>query len=98
LSYKNPENGLSGSLGYNVSGEKLVLVVIGGTPNVMDQPRHNLNLSVTKELKKNLKVTLRGQNLLDAETTRTYNYNGQDYIFQSFRTGRTISASISFTF
>lgn len=98
LSYKNPENGLSGSLGYNVSGKKLVLVVIGGTPNVMDQPRHNLNLSVTKELKKNLKVTLRGQNLLDAETRRTYNYNGQDYIFQSFRTGRTVSASISFTF
>ena len=98
LSYKNPENGVSGSVGYNVSGEKLVLVIAGGTPNVMDQPRHNLNLSVTKELKQNVKITLRGQNLLDAETKRTYNYNGQDYTFQSFRTGRTISAIVSLVF
>lgn len=98
LSYKNPENGFSGSLGYNVSGEKLVLVVIGGTPNIMDQPRHNLNASLTKEFKNRIKLTLRGQNLLDAKTNRTYEYNGQEYTFQSYKTGRTISASVSFTF
>ncbi len=98
LSYKNPDNGLSGSLGYNVSGEKLVLVVIGGTPNVMDQPKHNLNLSVTKQFSSNLKVTARAQNLLDAETKRTYNYNDTEYVFQSYKQGRTISASISYTF
>jgi len=98
LSYKNPDNGWSGSVGYNVAGEKLVLVVIGGTPNVLDQPRHMLTLSATKEVTKNLKVTLRGQNLLDAETRRTYEYNDREYIFQSFRMGRTISASVSYTF
>ena len=98
LSFKNPDNGWSGSAGYNVSGQKLVLVVIGGTPNVMEQPRHDLNLSITKEFSRKFKATLRGQNLLDAETRRSYTYNDTEYIFQSFNSGRIISGSISYTF
>ncbi|MFK7756098.1 MAG: TonB-dependent receptor [Flavobacteriales bacterium] len=98
LSYKNIETGWSGSAGYNVSGPKLVLVVQGGTPNILDQPRHDITLSVTKSFSRKFKATLRGQNLLDAETRRSYTYNDTEYVFQSFRTGRTISASISYTF
>ncbi|NNE55097.1 MAG: TonB-dependent receptor [Flavobacteriales bacterium] len=100
LGYKDVEesHGWSASLAYNVAGPKLALVVGGGTPNVFDQPRHDLSLTVTKQLSETAQLRIRGKNLLNAENEMIYTYKGTEYTFQSFELGSTISASLSLMF
>ncbi len=98
LIHKNRDNGWSSAISYNVSGEKLVIVVNGGTPNVLEQPRHMLGVNVSKAVNENLKFTLSASNILNAEYLRTYSLQDQDYTFQSFRLGQTVTAKVSYIF
>lgn len=98
LNYKNDTTGLSLNLTYNVSGPKMALVVGGGTPNVFDQPRHSLNIALGKKITENFQVRLRGRNLLNAEYAQTYEFKGEQYDFQRYAVGRTVSISASLNF
>jgi TonB-dependent receptor len=66
IAYVDPEIGLSTSLSYNVFGPRLVLVGVNGTPDVYEQPRGLLNLSISKEFGR-FKIRLRANNLLNPE-------------------------------
>ena len=70
ISYVNQEKGLSINSGFNISGEKLVLVTPGGTPDVYDQPRGTLDMSINKTLGDKLSISLKGRNLLDPNTSK----------------------------
>ena len=58
MSYVNSEKGLSINSGFNISGEKLVLVTPGGTPDVYDQPRGTLDMSINKTIGDKLSISL----------------------------------------
>ena len=80
INYTNDSIGLSINASFNVSGEKLVLITPGGTPDVYDQPRPSLDLSINYKLSEkdtNVKI-----NLLDPEYRQIYSYNNQEYDFQ----------------
>jgi len=81
-----------------MSGEKLVIVVNGGTPNVLEQPRHMLGANVSKAVNEKLKLTFSASNILNAKFLRTYNLNDEDFTFQSYQLGQTISAKVSYVF
>jgi outer membrane receptor protein involved in Fe transport len=75
-----------------------VLITPGGTPDVYDQPRGALDVSVTKNLGKSFTIKIKGRNLLDPTYRQTYTFKGEEYNFQSFQLGRTFGVGVSYNF
>jgi len=98
VNYANDSLGWSVNAGFNISGPKLVLITPGGTPDVYDQPRGALDVSVTKNLGKNFTLKIKGRNLLDPTYRQTYTFKGEEYNFQSFQLGRTFGVGVSYNF
>lgn len=98
INYTNDSIGLSINASFNVSGEKLVLITPGGTPDVYDQPRPSLDLSINYKLSEKINLNMKARNLLDPEYRQIYSYNNQEYDFQSFNRGRLFSFGISYNF
>jgi outer membrane receptor protein involved in Fe transport len=95
LSYIDMEEaGVQFSLSYNVFGPRITYVG-GVSPDVYEQPRGLLNVSLSKKIGQHLTVRLRANNLLDPAYKMTYEYKGQEYIFQSYTMGRSYSAGIT---
>lgn len=95
LAYINDTLGIKASVNYNVFGARMVLVG-GVNPDVYEQPRGLLNVSVSKTLKYGFSVMIRANNLLNPEYKQTQTYKETDYIFQSYRLGRSYSLGISY--
>ncbi|MFK8054972.1 MAG: carboxypeptidase-like regulatory domain-containing protein [Saprospiraceae bacterium] len=96
LNFRN-DKGLTGNLTYNVQGQRLSLVSRGGTPNVFEQAFNSLNAKMSVPVGKQLKLSARVANILDSERRFTQEYKGADYVFQSFRPGRTFSVGASWS-
>lgn len=95
--YSNKENGWDANVTYNVSGEKLAVVVISGTPNVYEQAFHSLNFNLNKQFSDKLSCRFSVKNILDQTVKRTYEYNGEEYIFNAYDPGQTFSLGVSYT-
>jgi TonB-dependent receptor len=96
LGFSSDSLGLQANLNFNVAGEKLALVTRGATPNVFEQPRPLLDFNVSKTLNKRWSIKFAASNLLNPETSRTYEFKGEEYDFQRFQVGRTYSLGISY--
>ncbi|MDX2286963.1 MAG: TonB-dependent receptor [Bacteroidia bacterium] len=95
IAYLDKEKtGLQVSLNYNVFGPR-ISVVGGVSPDVYEQPRGLLNLSVGKSIGDNVSIRLRANNLLNPEYKQTYEYKGVEYLFQNFRLGRSYSVGVT---
>ncbi|MEL7193698.1 MAG: TonB-dependent receptor [Bacteroidota bacterium] len=103
VSYVDRDNlGLDVSVNYNQFGDRLVLVLDGGT-NIVEKSRGVLNVTVRKTIdkEKRFAVRFRARNLLDPEYKRTYQLLGlaQDFqTFENYRIGRTYSLGVSYDF
>ena len=95
LAYINREQGWVSSLNYNIFGERLSAVG-GRNPDVFEQPRGLLNFSISKKLFNNFSLRFRARNLLDPEFKQSMEYEGQEYIYESYRVGRSFSLSLSY--
>ncbi len=96
LAYINDSIGFNTSLSFNVFGPRIAAVSRGGTPNVYEQPRPTLDFSVGKRLGA-IDLRLRARNLLDPEYLKVQTLKNVDYIFSSYRIGRTFSLSLTYT-
>ena len=96
LSYDNDSLGLNVTASFNISGPQLILITPGGTPDVYDQPRGILDLTVSKDLGEHFAVSFKARNLLDPEYRQTYTFKGEESTFQSFNRGRTFSLGFSY--
>ena len=81
-----------------MSGPRLQVVVLGATPNIYQQPVHQLTFSAMKDLSKHFKLTLRARNILNPLVKQTQTYKGEEYIFNSYRLGRSFSVTLKYTF
>jgi outer membrane receptor protein involved in Fe transport len=97
LSYDNSKMGTSASLYYNVFGERLSEVSLGGTPNVFEQPRGALDLSLSQKLSRNLTFKANAKNLLNTSVRKSHTFKGQEFVVQEHKTGRLISISMSYS-
>ncbi|MBN1448221.1 MAG: TonB-dependent receptor, partial [Bacteroidetes bacterium] len=98
FAYQNYDMGTSVSLFYNVFGERLSAVSLGGTPNVYEQPRGMLDLIVSQKLFWGFSAKLAARNLLDEAVEHVHHFEGKDYIYSQYNTGRDFSFGISYTF
>ena len=97
LSYKNDSIGLSANLSYNVTGKKLVVIIKNGTPDIYEQPRHQLDFNITKEFGERIKLKFSIGNILNSAYKKTYTYNDEEYIFNNKYLGQTFSISFNYT-
>lgn len=106
LNYRNEELRLMINMNYNVQGKKLAVIGVGSLPDVYEQPFHNLNLKISKDLGKihegesepRWNVSLRASNILDNARRRYYEaYQAESQIFDYLHQGRTFSGSVSYT-
>ena len=97
LAYVNPELGTTISTSFNQFGRRISLVGNDIFPDVYEQPRGLLNFSFQQRLPKGFAVRVRANNLLNPEYKQTITYLGEEYIFQSYRVGRSFSIGISYS-
>ncbi|MBN3035028.1 MAG: TonB-dependent receptor [Bacteroidales bacterium] len=96
LGYVSDSIGLDVSLSFNITGEKLAVVMRGGTPDVFEQPAGLLNLNLSKRIGKRISLSAGVENILNPERKFTYTYKDMEYIYRSYSTGRKFKAGISF--
>lgn len=96
LGYDNAEVGWNINLSYNIIGPRLFLVSTGGTPNIFEQPRNQLDMSVKKSFTKRTSVKVSAQNLLNTAYAYNQEWAGKQYTYQSYQLGTTFSLGFNY--
>ena len=91
LTYAAPDGGLSATLLYNVVGERIVSAAEAPLPDVYEQPRHALDLSLRFPLFASVSAKLDVKNLLDSPHEVTQG----TVVRERYRTGRVFSAGVT---
>lgn len=94
LSYDDYENDFNAGIFYNIFGDRLSIVTEGANPDVFERGYGDLNFKLSKGLFDFLKISLSAKNILDSNIEFTQEFKGKDYIYQSYRKGRTFSLSL----
>jgi hypothetical protein len=95
LAYVNDSIGFNTALNFNVFGPRISFVTDNGTPNVYEQPRPTLDFSIAKTVGKYLSFRFRARNIINPLVNNIHTYQGVDYTFRSYRTGRTFSLGVT---
>ena len=101
ISYDFPDDRGAVSLAYNVQGDQLTIIGSGRVPDVYTISFHSLNFNAYVNLgeKRNSRLTLRLQNLLDDDRTLVYrSYEAEDQIFTTFKPGVSIRLACRYSF
>jgi len=103
LSYDNSDKGWHSNLSFNITGKRMVTVILGGTPNIYEQPAGLLNFNISKHFGKNIILKFSGENLLNPYYRETYtrwdeknSWRSEEYIYQQYRLGRKFVLSFSY--
>lgn len=86
------------SLGFNMFGERLSEVSLGGTPNVYEESRPLLNMTVNQTVFRDISLKLTAKNLLDTSFKKFHRYKDNEFVTSSYRLGRTLSLGVSYQF
>lgn len=96
LTYQNDTNGLQATVSFNVFGKRLALVSQGQLPDVYEMPRPSLDFTLFKDIGKKFKLTFSAKNLLNPQTRFIHDFKGQEYVYSSFRRGRTFTFGLKY--
>jgi len=96
LNYHNFEKGWDVNLGFNVSGEKLILVNKAATPDVYEQPFPIMDFNVSKQFKNGINIKFSADNLLNPYFEQTYSFENSTGYFRKFKMGRSFSLTLSY--
>lgn len=94
LGYDNADIGLSAILLYNVFGKRIVAVGSSDLPDIYEQPFHQLDLVVKKDLKKGFQFGVKAINLIDLPARETQG----NRVTETYRKGREVIVSLSWTY
>ena len=95
LSYRTPESGWDAIVAFNYFGDRLQSIGAPGSPDIFEQGRAQLDLSVSKQVG-NFKLRLKARNLLNPDYKTFSEFQGQEYIFSQYTRGREISLGVSY--
>ncbi|MFV1883658.1 MAG: TonB-dependent receptor domain-containing protein [Balneola sp.] len=96
LQYQN-DKGLSTNLSFNRFGDRLSLATGNATPNVFERAYNTLNWNLNYQLTNNLSLGAKIDNILNPDIVQSYEFKGQEYIFQSFKRGMSFSTSLKYS-
>ena len=90
--------GTDANLTYNVFGDRLSRVAIGGSPNVFEASRGRLDLVVMQRLFGNLSMKVQALNLLNPAVREFQTFKGQEYDMIRYLQGQTFTVGFNYTF
>ncbi|NJO03588.1 MAG: TonB-dependent receptor [Bacteroidia bacterium] len=96
LNYDNYESGWSANANFNIFGERLVVAVGKGAPDIFEQPRASLDITVSKRLGERFSLRFRGTNLINPEYKLTQDFKGNENVYEAYRVGRNFSLGLSY--
>jgi len=96
LTFDHPEKQITSSLYFNVFGQRLSSVSLGGTPDVFERPSPQLDYTLSKGLGRGWGAKLSVKNVLNSAFEQTYRFGGEDFTYYSYNKGR--SFSLGFTY
>jgi len=91
ITYSNPENGLNGTALYNVAGRRIASAAELPLPNVYEEPRHVLDVSLRFPLVAGLRAKADVENVLDSP----YEVTQGSVVREYYRTGRSFSFGVT---
>lgn len=98
LNYTNPDQGIEAILAFNVFGRRLAVISEGADPDIYEDPRPQLDFSVSKKFPSNLGVKLFARNLLNPDIRTTMRFKEQEYLITRYQIGLDFGATISYSF
>jgi TonB-dependent receptor len=96
LTYENYETKTVASLMFNIFGKRLSLVGRGGIPDVFEQPRPMLDMTLSQRIWGAVSLKLSAKNLLNEKVSEIITYKDIDYTFREYSIGRSISFGLSY--
>lgn len=96
LNYYHTDLKLDANIGFNISGEKLVLITQKGTPYGYEQPEPSLNINITKGIGKKISVEFSVNNILDSDYSIAHHYDEGDEYYTKYSKGRSFGISIKY--
>lgn len=97
IGYTNRTLGTSINAFYNVFGERLSTVSLGGTPNVYEEPRTVVDASVSQKLWRGWSFKASVKNLLDSPVRKAHTYKDMDYVVEEHKLGRAYAFGLSYS-
>ena len=97
LGYETP-GGTSVGLFYNLFGSRLNFVALGLTPDVYEQARGSLDLTVRQPLVRGIALKATAKNLTGASYRLVQELNGETYVTEEYPLGRAFSVGVSYGF
>ncbi|MEO8512076.1 MAG: carboxypeptidase-like regulatory domain-containing protein [Ignavibacteria bacterium] len=98
LYYDNSDIGTSVNLSYNRFGKRISEVGLEGLPDIEENGRDVLDLSVIQKLFKNFEVKLSVKDILAQDYLFTQAVNGKDEMYKKINAGTGYSLSLSFKY
>lgn len=96
LSWDVPRYDMTASMSFNRLGKQLSSVSIGGTPNIYEFGRNDLNASFSKTFIGNVTVSVAVKNLLDDDYLTAYELGDERFVATRYRLGRTYTVGVSY--
>ncbi len=96
LAYANPNSGSNINIMFNQFGQRLAEVKYGAAPDVYELPRPMLDLAGSQSLVAGLELKASARNLLNSDFRQVMKYNGTDYEYLSYQSGRSFSLGLSY--
>jgi outer membrane receptor protein involved in Fe transport len=97
LGYDNPVSGTNVSLFYNVFGDRLAEISIGGTPDIFERSRPMLDFMAAQTVFSNFNLRLSVKNILNSSYKLTHEFKGAEYIRTEYKTGTSVSVGIGYS-
>ncbi|REL33569.1 TonB-dependent receptor [Rhodohalobacter sp. SW132] len=98
ITYSNPSIGTVMSLFYNVFGPRMSEVSVGGTPNVFEYSRNQLDFIAEQRIFGEMKINASVKNILNEEFRKGHEFKGNDFFVQRYQLGRSLSLGVSYSF
>ncbi len=96
INYHAKKRNIDARLVFNTSGPKLAVVVKGGTPNIYEAPRKTMDFIIKKKFGNKITLSFKAKNLFNSTYKKYYTYKSREYIYSSFRLGRSFSLGFSY--
>ncbi len=97
LSYINFESGTTASIFYNYFGRRLSEVTLGVTPDVYEQSREMVDLTISQQIGLGFKIKFAAKNILDSKVKKSIEFKDKEFVYHEYSMGRNFSLGISFS-
>ncbi|RDV15597.1 TonB-dependent receptor [Pontibacter diazotrophicus] len=96
LTYHNDSLGLIATANYNVFGDRISAISLGGTPNIYERSRPVASIVISKSLGDSFTAKVSADNIFNPDFVNSHEYNGDEYIYSSYKQGRTFSVGVTY--